>query len=80
MIMQHWPLTGLRLTTPQLELRWPTMADLDALAGLAARGVHDPAIQPFMIPWTDAEPAERARGTLQYHWRQWGHGRPPTGR
>ena len=78
MTTQYWPLTGLRLTTPRLELRWPTLADLDALAGLAARGVHDPAVQPFMIPWTDAEPAERAQSTLQYHWRQWGSWTPAS--
>jgi hypothetical protein len=59
----YWPLTGLRLRTPRLELRWPSLADLDALAALAAEGVHDPSVQPFTIPWTDAEPAERARGS-----------------
>ncbi len=63
-----WPLAGLRLLTPRLELRLPTDDDLDALASLAAAGVHDPAVQPFGFPWTDASPEERARGTLQYHW------------
>jgi RimJ/RimL family protein N-acetyltransferase len=76
MTTQHWPLAGLRLTTPRLELRWPTLADLEALASLAAQGVHDPAVQPFMIPWTDGDPAERAQSTLQYHWRQWGSWTP----
>jgi RimJ/RimL family protein N-acetyltransferase len=66
-----WPLTGLRLRTPRLELRLPSEADLDSLATLAAAGVHDPAVQPFTIPWTDAGPAERARGLLQYHWSRW---------
>src|SRR5690242_20516090 len=72
----YWPLTGLRLRTPRLELRWPSLADLDALAALAAEGVHDPSVQPFTIPWTDSEPAERARGLLQYHWRNWGSWQP----
>ena len=76
MTTPHWPLTGLRLTTPRLELRWPTAADLEALGSLAAAGVHDPAVQPFTIPWTDASPSERAQGTLQYHWRQWGAWEP----
>lgn len=67
---QWWPLAGLRLRTPRLELRLPTASDLDELAGLAAAGVHDPEMQPFEVPWTDAEPAERARSTLQYHWSQ----------
>jgi RimJ/RimL family protein N-acetyltransferase len=76
MTTQHWPLTGLRLATPRLELRWPTLADLEELAGLAAQGVHDPAVQPFMNAWTDGGPAERAQRTLQYHWRQWGSWQP----
>ena len=80
MTTPHWPLTGLRLATPRLELRWPTAADLEALGSLAAAGVHDPAVQPFIIPWTDAGPSERAQGTLQYHWRQWGAWSRPTGR
>jgi RimJ/RimL family protein N-acetyltransferase len=65
-----WPLAGLRLTTPRLELRLPTDRDLDELASLAAAGVHDPEVQPFEVPWTDAAPPDRARGTLQYHWSQ----------
>lgn len=76
MTSPHWPLAGLRLRTPRLELRWPALADLDALAVLAAEGVHDPDLQPFDVPWTDAPPAERARGTLQYHWAVWGSWQP----
>lgn len=75
-ISPYWPLSGLRLTTQRLELRWPTLRDLDALADLAAEGVHDPDVQPFTVAWTDAGPADRARGTLQYHWRQWGSWTP----
>jgi RimJ/RimL family protein N-acetyltransferase len=64
-------MADLRLRTPALELRLPSAADLDALADLAARGVHDPDVQPFTVAWTDASPEERARGTLQYHWSRW---------
>jgi RimJ/RimL family protein N-acetyltransferase len=63
-----WPLAGLRLQTPRLELRPGTDNDLDELASLAALGVHDPEVQPFAFPWTDVSPADRARGTLQHHW------------
>jgi RimJ/RimL family protein N-acetyltransferase len=63
-----WPLAGLRITTPRLELRWPGESDLLALAELAAGGVHDPAAQPFTVAWTDVPPGERARSVLQYHW------------
>lgn len=71
MASSFWPLADLRLRTPLLELRWPSQADLDALAGLAADGVHDPAVQPFGVAWTDVGPAERARSVLQYHWSRW---------
>jgi RimJ/RimL family protein N-acetyltransferase len=67
----YWPLVVLRLRVParSLELRLPDAADLAALAALAEAGVHDPAVQPFAVPWTDDEPAARARSVLQYHWR-----------
>jgi RimJ/RimL family protein N-acetyltransferase len=76
MVSSRWPMAGLRLRTPALELRWPSPDDLDALAELAAAGVHDPEVQPFMVAWTDAPPDERARGTLQYHWSRWASWRP----
>lgn len=71
-----WPLASLRLRTPRLELRFPTETDLYALAEVAAAGVHDPEVQPFSFPWTDVPPRERARNTLQYHWRLWGSWQP----
>ena len=70
--LRHWPLFGLRLRTPRLELRLPSLADLDELAGLAAEGVHDPAVMPFGVPWTDVPPDQRARNLLQFHLRQLG--------
>ncbi len=76
MASSRWPLADLRLQTPELELRWPSRNDLDALADLAAVGVHDPDVQPFMVAWTDASPEERARSTLQYHWSRWGSWKP----
>jgi len=72
----RWPLADLRLQTSELDLRWPSLDELDALADLAAAGVHDPEVQPFMVAWTDASPEERARGTLQYHWSRWGAWKP----
>ena len=65
-----WPLAGLRLRTPRLELRPASESDLTALADLAAAGVHDPAVQPFTFPWTDVAPTERGRSVLNYHWSQ----------
>jgi RimJ/RimL family protein N-acetyltransferase len=65
----NWPLYGLRLRTPRLELRLPGLEELDALAQLAAEGVHDPGWMPFIVPWTDLPPAERSRSVMQFHWR-----------
>ena len=78
--MRHWPLFDLRLHTPCLELRVPGLADLDALADLAAEGVHDPSEMPFAVPWTDAPPEERARGTIQHHWESWATWTPTSWR
>ncbi|GAA3345402.1 GNAT family protein [Amorphoplanes nipponensis] len=76
MIAEHWPLFGLRLRTPRLELRVPDLTDLAGLAQVAAAGVHDPGVMPFVVPWTDRPPGEVARGTLQFHWRMWGQWAP----
>src|SRR5215475_7203079 len=76
MAPSRWPLANLRLQTPGLELRWPSPEDLGALAELAALGVHDPEVQPFLVAWTDASPDERARSTMQYHWSRWGSWQP----
>jgi RimJ/RimL family protein N-acetyltransferase/predicted GNAT family acetyltransferase len=47
------PLTSLRIRTPRLELRLATVAELRALFRVAEQGVHDPAVMPFEVPWTD---------------------------
>lgn len=65
----YWPLFDLVIRTPRLELRPPTDHDLPALIELMDRGIHDPATMPFLQPWTDAPPAERRRGALQWCWR-----------
>ncbi|GGQ44777.1 GNAT family N-acetyltransferase [Couchioplanes azureus] len=76
MIADHWPLFGLRLRTPRLELRVPDLADLGRLADLAAAGVHDPAAMPFVTAWTDTTGERRARSVLQWAWTQWGRWSP----
>jgi RimJ/RimL family protein N-acetyltransferase len=78
MTSRYWPLSGLRLRTPRLELRLPTPADLDELAALAAEGIHDPAVQPFAVPWTDVPPEQRAAAAVHYHWSQWGAWQPAS--
>ncbi|MEW9547134.1 GNAT family N-acetyltransferase [Nonomuraea sp. NPDC050783] len=69
--MRNWPLFGLSITTPRLVLRIPSLQDLDEVGDRAAEGVHDEGFMPFLFPWTDGTPAERARNTVQYHFRRW---------
>jgi len=47
MTLTHWPLSGLRLRTPRLEMRLPTLAELDELASLAAELRPPPGLTPF---------------------------------
>lgn len=63
---RHWPLHGLRIRTPRLELRLPDEALLDELASVGAGGVHAPDRMPFIVPWTDGEPDEVGRAGYQH--------------
>lgn len=76
MLVDHFPVLGLRLRTPRLELRLPSPEELGALADVAAEGVHAPDTMPFMVPWTDRPPAEIARGVVQHHWETLGRWTP----
>jgi hypothetical protein len=67
-LVRDWPLVGLRMETPRLSLSCPTDADLDTLNAVASRGIHDPAVMPFAIPWTDDPPQVRPRSSLQFWW------------
>jgi RimJ/RimL family protein N-acetyltransferase len=66
-----WPLFGLVLRTPRLELRLPSLEQLAALGELADEGIHDPVVMPFVTPWTDQPPGERGRSVLQWQWKLW---------
>jgi RimJ/RimL family protein N-acetyltransferase len=64
-----WPLFGLRITTPRLELRLPDDEDLAELFEAARAGIHPPGEMPFGVPWTDGidEPGALER-FLSFHW------------
>ena len=68
MAHRHWPLFDLRISTPRLELRYPSDADLLALAELLSEGIHDPTAMPFSEPWTRAESPELERNALKFWW------------
>lgn len=65
-----WPVRGLVLRTPRLELRPDDDASLVELVELVHRGVHPASAMPFSEPWTDADPRYLGRGMLQYFWSQ----------
>ncbi len=62
-----WPLFGLSVRTPSLELRYPTDAELLVLAELSG-DIHDPDFLPFSGTWSLLPDGERERAVLQYHW------------
>ncbi|WP_433388031.1 GNAT family N-acetyltransferase [Micromonospora sp. KLBMP9576] len=76
MLVDLWPQYGLTISTPRLQLRLPHEEELADLAQLAGRGVHRAGERPFLTPWTDGDPEDRALGVLQGHWDRlggWSH-------
>lgn len=67
-VPEPWPLYGLSLRTPRLELRPDDDEGLRELVAQAYLGVHDPGDMPFLVPWTDAPAADLGRNMLQHHW------------
>lgn len=65
-----WPVHGLVLRTPRLELRPDDDASLRELVALAHRGIHPASEMPFQEPWTAADPRYLGRGMLQHFWSQ----------
>lgn len=76
MLTDHFPILGLRVTTPRLELAIASGEELATLADLAAEGIHDPAVMPFSAEWTDQEPPAIARSVVGYHWTRLGTSTP----
>jgi RimJ/RimL family protein N-acetyltransferase len=65
-----WPLFGLVVRTPRLEIRLPREDEFGALLAVMAAGIHDPATMPFTMPFTDRPSPERERESAQWWWRQ----------
>ncbi len=64
-----WPLFGLHITTPRLELRMPDDEDLAELFDAARAGIHPVDEMPFGVPWTDGLQEPGALGRfLAHHW------------
>lgn len=65
-----WPLFGLELHTPRLSLTPVRDEQLPELVDAVLAGIHDPAVMPFGVPWTDAPQDLLIRETVKHQWRQ----------
>ena len=79
-LAESWPLFGLAVRTPRLELRYPTDEDLLTLAELATDIEQRGGIQPFSVPWHRGPADEVRRRLLQYHWARRGDWSPEAWR
>jgi RimJ/RimL family protein N-acetyltransferase len=64
----RWPLFGLRICTPRVELRYIDDELAQALAELAIEGIHPPEAMPFSVPWTRQEPEVMRRDYSKHIW------------
>ncbi len=75
--VELWPLFGLVIETPRLQLRLPSEDHLIVLA-TAARSIRAVDERPFQMAWMyDATP-QMERRMLQRHWRALAHWRPES--
>jgi RimJ/RimL family protein N-acetyltransferase len=70
-LTEDWPLFGLSVRTPMLELRYPSDADLLELAE-RSKDIHGAPDRPFAFAWNVGTDEERRRRVLQYSWRRRG--------
>jgi len=65
-----WPFYDLCVRTPQIELRYVDDELATDLAALAAKGIHEPGVMPFISPWTEVPSPQIERNTVQSFWRR----------
>jgi RimJ/RimL family protein N-acetyltransferase len=68
-----WPLYDLRVRTGDIELRYPTEAELPAFADIIEAGLHPAGEMPFGLAWTEI-PTDR-RNLESYQWWMGSRGR-----
>jgi RimJ/RimL family protein N-acetyltransferase len=78
MANDHWPLFNLEIRTPRLSLRYLDDRLSAQLLAVAARGVHDPAVMPFSIPWTDLPSPQMEQEAMRFYARTRAEIRPTT--
>ena len=69
MANDHWPLFDLEVRTPELTLRYLDDRLIAELIAVARRGVHDPAVMPFTIPWTDLPSPQMEQEAMRFYAR-----------
>jgi RimJ/RimL family protein N-acetyltransferase len=79
-LVEIWPMLGISVRTPAMELSVPGQDTLAVLARLAADGIYDP--QNHYLPrtpvggWEDVASPEADRRFLRYFWASWADWRP----
>jgi RimJ/RimL family protein N-acetyltransferase len=76
MVNEHWPLFDLEVRTPTLALRYLDDDLVEELLVVAGRGVHDPAVMPFTIPWTDLPSPQMEQEAMRFYARTRAEVRP----
>lgn len=74
----HWPLFDLEVTTPRLTLRYLDDSLTSELLDVATRGIHDPAVMPFTIPWTDLPSPQMEYEAMRFYSRNRAETRPES--
>lgn len=69
MANDHWPLFDLEVRTPMLTLRYLDDSLAGQLVAVAKRGVHDPAVMPFIVPWTDLPSPQMEQEAMRFYAR-----------
>ncbi|HJT91809.1 MAG TPA: GNAT family protein [Mycobacterium sp.] len=71
-LVEIWPVLGIKVSTPAVELFSPDQETLETLARLAADGVYDPQNQYLprtpVAGWEDVASPEAERRFLRYFW------------
>jgi RimJ/RimL family protein N-acetyltransferase len=74
----HWPLFDLEVRTPTITLRYLDDALAEQLVAVAAKGVHEPAVMPFLVPWTDRPSPQLEQEALRFYWQTRASVRPDS--
>jgi RimJ/RimL family protein N-acetyltransferase len=74
----HWPLSDLEVRTPRLSLRHLDDLLAEQLVAVAARGIHDPAMMPFLVPWSDRPSPQLEQEAMRFYWQTRASVRPDS--